>query len=48
MIGQYLSQTNESATVPSLQFFLELNKALVCIIFKTLYHIESYGTCMMH
>jgi hypothetical protein len=27
MIGQYLSQTNESATVPVLQNFLELNKA---------------------
>ena len=29
MIGQYLSQTNESATVPILQKFLELNKALM-------------------
>ena len=29
MIGQYLSQTNESATVPVLQNFLELNKPLV-------------------
>jgi hypothetical protein len=28
MIGQYLSQTNKSATVPVLQNFLELNKAL--------------------
>jgi len=28
MIGQYLSQTNESATVPVLQKILELNKAL--------------------
>ena len=28
MIRQYLSQTNESATVPVLQNFLELNKAL--------------------
>ena len=27
MIGQYLSQTNENATVPVLQNFLELNKA---------------------
>jgi hypothetical protein len=40
MIGQYLSNTNESATVPVLQNFLELNKALagaggyfrICII----------------
>ena len=28
MIGQYFSQTNESATVPVLQNFLEVNKAL--------------------
>jgi len=27
MIGQYLSNTNKSATIPILQFFLELNKA---------------------
>jgi len=32
MIGQYLSQTNESGTVPVLQNFLELNKALDGII----------------
>jgi hypothetical protein len=29
MIGQYLSNTNENITVPVLQNFLELNKALV-------------------
>jgi len=29
MIGQYLSNTNENATVPILQKFLQLNKALV-------------------
>jgi len=29
MIGQYFSQTNESATVPVLQNILELNKASV-------------------
>ena len=29
MIGQYLSNTNESATVSILQNFLKLNKALV-------------------
>jgi len=29
MIGQYLSNTNENATVPILQNFLQLNKALV-------------------
>jgi len=29
MIGQFLSNTNESATVSILQNFLELNKALV-------------------
>ena len=28
MIGQYLSNTNESATMSILQNFLELNKAL--------------------
>jgi len=28
MIGQYLSNTNESATIPILQNFLKLNKAL--------------------
>ena len=28
MIGQFLSQTNEIATVPILQNFLELNKAI--------------------
>jgi len=28
MIGQYLSNTNESATVPILQKNLEVNKAL--------------------
>jgi len=27
MIGQYLSNTNESATIPILQIFLKLNKA---------------------
>jgi len=30
MIGQYLSNTNEKATVSILQNILELNKALVC------------------
>jgi len=30
MIEQYLSQTNESATVPVLQKILELNKAGYC------------------
>jgi len=29
MIGQYLAQTNESATVPKTFQFSELNKALV-------------------
>jgi len=29
MIRQYLSNTNENTTVPVLQNFLELNKALV-------------------
>jgi len=29
MIGQYFSQTNESATIPVLQNILELNKAFV-------------------
>jgi len=29
MIGQYLSNTNENATIPILQKNLELNKALV-------------------
>jgi len=27
MFGQYLSNTNESATIPVLQIFFELNKA---------------------
>jgi len=31
MIGQFLSQTNEIATVPILQNFLELNKAIVVV-----------------
>jgi len=29
MIGQYLPQTNESATVPKIQNFCQLNKALM-------------------
>ena len=32
MIGQYLPQTNESATVPKTFQFSELNKALVRIV----------------
>ena len=44
MIGQFLSQTNESATVPVLQNFLELNKPLVHPknqkVFKIPRHIE--------
>jgi len=33
MIGQYLSNTNENATVPVLQKILELNKAqIVCLL----------------
>jgi hypothetical protein len=31
MIRQYLSQTNESATVPKIQNFCQLNKALVIV-----------------
>jgi hypothetical protein len=31
MIGQYFSQTNESATVPVLQKNLELNKAMAAL-----------------
>jgi len=52
MIGQYLSNTNETATVSIFQKFLELNKALVHPwnqnFFKILCHIESCGTCMEH
>jgi len=33
MIEQYLSNTNESATIPILQNFLELNKAQIRVIF---------------
>jgi hypothetical protein len=31
MIGQYLSNTNESATIPILQNFLEVNNALLLL-----------------
>jgi len=34
MIGKYLSNTNENTTVPVLQNFLELNKALVLVLYK--------------
>ena len=33
MIEQYLSNTNESATIPILQKNLKLNKALMVILF---------------
>jgi len=50
MIGQFLSNTNESATVSILQNFLELNKALLprkfCKIFHILRHIKSLDACM--
>ena len=39
MTGQYLPQTNESATVPVLQNFLELNKALA----KLLESVRFFG-----
>jgi len=32
MIGQYLSNTNENATVSILQKNLELNKAYICSV----------------
>ena len=47
MIGQYLPQTNESATVAKSKIFSRLNKAL--FNFKNFYnfqishYIESYG-----
>jgi len=38
MIGQYLSNTNENTTIPILQNFLELNKALVyCQLTRGIY-----------
>ena len=37
MIGQYLSNTNEKATVSILQNILELNKALASTIPATAY-----------
>jgi len=50
MIEQYLSNTNESATIPILQKNLELNKALVpqkfCKKFHIPRHIESLDVCM--
>jgi len=46
MIGQYLSQTNESATVPVLQNFLELNKAQVKIRFRMDFQ-QSSGPCLV-
>jgi len=46
MIGQYLTQTNESATVPVLQNFLELNKALMlyaCVVrFDVTKNLENF------
>jgi hypothetical protein len=34
MIGQFLSNTNESATVSILQNLLELNKAFVYVVIR--------------
>ena len=59
MIGQYLSNTNERATMFILQNILELNKATVCRskdidasllegLVKIPYHIESLVACMEH
>jgi len=49
MIGQYLSNKNESATVSKSKNFLD------CLVhpeiqkdFKIFRHIESCGTCMKH
>jgi hypothetical protein len=40
MIGQYLSNTNESATIPILQKILELNKALVYHVLDGAFHFH--------
>jgi len=47
MIGQYLSNTNESATIPILQNFLELNKAELTFLScdRYLIHYDKYE-CM--
>jgi len=41
MIGQYLSNTNENATVPILQKNLQLNKALFWFEVLVNYHAYS-------
>ena len=52
MIEQYLSNTNEIATVLILPKILELRPCLVpekfCKIFQILRHIESLGACMKY
>ena len=52
MIGQCLSNKNESATVSKSKNFLDLNKLLVsykfCKKIQIPCHIESYGTYMEH
>ena len=52
MIGQYLSNKNESATVPQRKKFCKLNKALVLKkfykIFQIFRHIESLEVCMKY
>jgi len=50
MIGQYLSNKNENATVAKSEIFSKLNKALDTPknpkLYKIPCHIESCDTCM--
>jgi len=50
MIGQYLPQTNKSATVPKTFQISELRPYLVpekfCKIFQIPHHIESLDVCI--
>ena len=52
MIGQYLPQTYENATVAKSEKISHLNKALVHPenqkVFKIHRHIESFDTCINH
>jgi len=46
MIGQYLSNTNESATVSISQKFSELNKALLKDLWSHCVHTITQQTCL--
>ena len=47
IIGQYLSNTNESATVSILQKILELNKANVPIQFCKKFRTKIFWACLL-